>query len=185
MKPNAAMASMRSAFARSIVQRSGSEAAASSEQLLGDPRVRCPPSAAAATADRAADRAIAGESGPGGGAGVGAAIVAGHDLDILMPRAAVAVFVLDAGIREVDVPIVVRQVVFPRPACNLFGLPVRPAVAVLLASIALVQEALIVALQLVVEDDAPDSAALARAGAPRRAGRRDRPWCRASARAAF
>src|SRR6478736_2980624 len=76
-----------------------------------------------------------------------------------MPRTAVTVFVLDAGIREPDVPIVVRQLVFPRPPCNLFGLTVRPAVAVLLASVALVQESLIVALQLVVEDDPPDPAA--------------------------
>ena len=78
-----------------------------------------------------------------------------------MPRAAVSVLVLDARIREPDVPIVVRQLVFPRPSCNLFGLTVRPAVAVLLAAIALVQEPLIVALQLVVEDDAPNPTALA------------------------
>jgi hypothetical protein len=119
----------------------------------------CPPSAAAATADRASDREIAGESGLGGAAGVGAAVVAGDHFNVLMPRAAVTVFVLDAGIRESDVPIVVRQLVFPRPTRNLFGLTVRPAVAVLLAAIAFVEEALIVALELVVEDDAPDPAA--------------------------
>ena len=78
-----------------------------------------------------------------------------------MPRAAVSVLVLDPRIREADVPIVVRQLVFPRPPRNLFGLAVRPAVAVLLAAIALVQEALIVALELVVEDDAPNPTALA------------------------
>ena len=96
-----------------------------------------------------------------GAAGVGAAIVAGHYLEVLMPRAAVAVFVLDAGIGEPDVPIVVRQIVFTCPPRNLFGLTVRPAVAVLRASVALVEESLIVALQLVVEDDAPDPAASA------------------------
>ena len=58
-------------------------------------------------------------------------------------------------------PIVVRQLVFPRPACNLFGLAVRPAVAVLFAAIALVEESLIVALELVIEDDAPNPTALA------------------------
>ena len=87
---------------------------------------------------------------------MGAPIVAGHDLKILMPRTAVSVLVLDSCIREPHVPIVVRQLMFPRPACNLFGLTVRPTVAVLLPSVALVQEALIVALELVVEDDAPD-----------------------------
>jgi hypothetical protein len=91
---------------------------------------------------------------------VGAAIVAGHDLEILMPRTAVTVFVLDAGIRESDVPIVVRQLVLPRPPCNLFWFTVRPAVAVFLAPIALVQEPLIIALEFVIEDDAPNPAAL-------------------------
>jgi len=119
------------------------------------------PSAAAATADRASDREIAGESGLGGATGVRAAVVAGNDLEILMSRATVPVLVLDAGIREPDVPIVVRQLVFPRPPCNLFRLTVRPAVTVLLASVALVQEALIVTLQFVVEDDAPNPTALA------------------------
>ena len=56
-----------------------------------DSRVCGPPSAAAAPADRASDREIAGESGLGGAAGMGAAIVAGDDLKILMPRAAVSV----------------------------------------------------------------------------------------------
>jgi hypothetical protein len=45
-----------------------------------------------------------------------------------------------------EVPIVVRQFMLACPARNLFGLPVRPAVAILLAAVALVQEALIVAL---------------------------------------
>jgi hypothetical protein len=59
------------------------------------------------------------------------------------------------------VTIVVRQIVFTRPARNFFGLAVRPAIAVLLAAIALVQESLIVALQLVVEDDASNPTAIA------------------------
>jgi hypothetical protein len=56
--------------------------------------------------------------------------------------------------------VVVRQVVFPSPACNLLRLPVRSSVAVLPSAIALVQEPLVVALQLVVQDHAVDSAAL-------------------------
>ena len=83
----------------------------------------------------------------------------GHDLKILVPRAAVAVLVLDPRIRELDVPIVVRPFMLTRQPCNLFGLTVRPAGAVLLAAITFVQESLIVALQLVVEDDALDPAA--------------------------
>ena len=86
---------------------------------------------------------------------MGAPIMAGDNLEILMTRAAVPVLVLDAGIRETHVSIVVGQLMFPRPARNLFGLTVRPAVAVLLAPVALVQEALIVAFELVVEHDSP------------------------------
>jgi hypothetical protein len=62
----------------------------------------------------------------------------GDNLDVLMPRAAVPVFVLDTGVRKPDVPIVVRQLVFPRPPRDLFGFAIRPAVAVLLPSIAFV-----------------------------------------------
>jgi hypothetical protein len=87
--------------------------------------------------------------------------VAGHDLEILMPRATVSVLVLNPRVREPDVPIVVRQLVFPSPPCNLFRRTIRPAIAVLLAAIALVEKSLILALQLVVEDDAPDPAASA------------------------
>ena len=87
-------------------------------------------------------------------------VVRGDDLEILVPRAAVAVVVLDAGIRKSYVVLVVRQRVFPRPAGNLFRLTIRPAVAVLPAPVALVQEALIVALELVVQDNAAHPAAL-------------------------
>jgi hypothetical protein len=69
---------------------------------------------------------------------VGAAVVSGDDLEILMPRPAVSVLVLDPNIREPDVPIVVRQIVFSRPPRDLFGFAIRPAVAVLLPSIAFV-----------------------------------------------
>ena len=94
-------------------------------------------------------------------AGMGAAIVGGHDLDVLVTRPAVAVLVLDTRIGEVHVSVVVRQVVLSRPPRDLLGLAIRPTVAVLLAAIALVQEPLVVALELVVEDDAPNPTALA------------------------
>jgi hypothetical protein len=43
------------------------------------------------------------------------------------------------------------------PANDLLSLPVRASVAVLPSAVALVQEALVVALHLVVERDAPDA----------------------------
>jgi hypothetical protein len=91
---------------------------------------------------------------------MGTAIMAGHDLDVFVARPPVAVFVLDPGIREVDMTVVARQVVFPSPSCDLLGLPIRSSVAVLPAPIALVQESLVVALQLVVQDDPIHPAAL-------------------------
>ena len=90
---------------------------------------------------------------------MGATVVGGDNLDVLMPRAALPVFVFDTGVRKPDVTIVVRQFVLARPPHDLAGLAIRPAVAVLLASIALVQKALIITLELVVEDDSPDPAA--------------------------
>jgi hypothetical protein len=110
----------------------------------------------------------------------------GDNLDVLVPQAAVTVFVLDAGIRQSDVPIFVRQLVFPRPAPDLFGLAIRPAVAVLLAAIPLVEKSLIVALEFVVEDNSPDPAPSVPESFLRAlVGTIDlRPSCRASARGA-
>lgn len=80
--------------------------------------------------------------------------------------------------------VLVRQVVFARPSCDFLRLSVRSSVAILPAAIALVEEPLVVALQLVVQDDAIDSAALL-AEALLGAQVRDRPLSRGSARAAF
>ena len=49
---------------------------------------------------------------------------------------------------------------FARPSRDLLRLPIRPSVAILPASIALVQEPLIVSFELVVQDNAVHSAAL-------------------------
>jgi hypothetical protein len=54
--------------------------------------------------------------------------------------------------------VLVRQVVFASPAFDLLRLPIRSSIAILSAAIALVQEPLIVALQLIVEYDPSDSA---------------------------
>ena len=43
---------------------------------------------------------------------MGATVVGGDDLDVLMPRAAISVLVLDPRVRKSDVPIVVRQLGF-------------------------------------------------------------------------
>jgi len=77
-----------------------------------------------------------------------------------MSRAAVAVFVLDSSVWKLHVPVFVRQFVLARPPRDLLGLAIRPTIAVLLASIAFVEEALVVALELVVQDHALHPSAL-------------------------
>src|SRR5204863_194639 len=73
-------------------------------------------------------------------------------LHIVVLPSAVWRRVLDAEIREVDVPIEVRQVVLASPFSDLFGAPIRPAVAVGAVTVPLLQESLIVALELVVQN---------------------------------
>jgi hypothetical protein len=91
---------------------------------------------------------------------VGAAVVAGHDLEILVTRAAVTVFVLDSSVGKVHLFAVVRQLMLTRPTSNLLGLSIGSPVAVLAAVIVLLKEALVIPLELVVEDHSLDSAAL-------------------------
>ena len=68
--------------------------------------------------------------------------------------------VLDARVGELDVPVLVRQFVFDGPAVDLVRRSIGPAVAVGSTAIALLQELLVIALELVVEDDAADHRAL-------------------------
>src|SRR5687767_8973780 len=123
------------------------EAAGSCQQVLCQFRMwrTSSPAGARASADHAADRSIAAEARPGDGAGVGAPIVAGHDFEVLVTGQPTAVLILDARIREVNVAVVVRQVVLASPPRDLLKVAVRPPIAILLASIAIVQESLIVA----------------------------------------
>ena len=116
---------------------------------------------------------------------MGAAVVRGHDLDVLVPTPAIAIFVLDARIGKVHMPVVVRQFVLPRPSRDLLRLAIGPAVAVLLATVALVEKTLVVALQLVVENDAADPTAFAAEPLLRALVGAIDPGCRASARAVF
>jgi hypothetical protein len=91
---------------------------------------------------------------------MGTTVVAGHYLQVLVSRPPVAVLILDARVGEVNVSVVVRQVVLASPPGDLLRLAIGPAIAVVLSSIALVEEPLIVALEFVVEDDTVDAATL-------------------------
>ena len=91
---------------------------------------------------------------------MGAAIVRGDDLDVLALPSAIRLLVLDADVGKVDLVIEVRQVVFVRPFPNLIGRAIGVAVVVVVVLVALVEPALILALQLVVEDDALDASSI-------------------------
>ena len=91
---------------------------------------------------------------------MGATVVQRLDLDVERAEVPVAVLVFDARVGKLDVAVVVRELVLDGPTMDLFRGSIRSAVAVRLAAIALLQELLILALQLVVEDDATDEGAV-------------------------
>jgi hypothetical protein len=84
---------------------------------------------------------------------MGAAVVLSEQLDVLMVLPPVDL-VLDAIVREVDLPIEVRQVVLVGPPADIVLVSVRPAVAVGAPSVVFLQELLILAFQFLLEDDA-------------------------------
>jgi hypothetical protein len=87
---------------------------------------------------------------------VGASIVRRHDLDVQRVVASIDV-VLDAHVGKLDVSLVVaRQVVLSRPVLDLERIAVGPAIAVVTIAIPFLQELLILAFQVVLEDDAVD-----------------------------
>ena len=90
---------------------------------------------------------------------MGAAVVLGDDLDILMTVAPVQ-FVLDAEVGEADAVIEVRQVVLTCPAFDLVAIAIGSSIAVRPAAVPLLEPLLILALELAVEDDAPNVRAL-------------------------
>jgi hypothetical protein len=89
---------------------------------------------------------------------VGAAVVLGRDLDVLLAGPAALVLPLDPDVGKVHLLVEVRKVVRERPVLDLVRVPVGPAIAIR-TSVPLLQETLVVALQLVVEDDPAEASA--------------------------
>jgi hypothetical protein len=88
---------------------------------------------------------------------VTAAIVHRGDLDILVIPPPIGLLVLDAQVGEVDLVVEVREVVFPRPFLDLMRLAIRASIGIVTVFIPFVQPALVLTLELVVEDDAIDA----------------------------
>src|SRR6185436_15182808 len=75
------------------------------------------------------------------------------------PALAINLLVLDPQIRKMDLFIEIRQLVFGRPFFNFSNLPMRATIEVFALSVALVQPPLVLALQVVVQEDAVDTCA--------------------------
>jgi hypothetical protein len=86
---------------------------------------------------------------------VRAAVVLREDLDILMAVAAFEL-VLDPEVREVHAVIEVREVVFTGPFFDLARVPIRTPVTVRPPAIVFLEKTLVLALEVVFEDDTAD-----------------------------
>jgi hypothetical protein len=82
-----------------------------------------------------------------------------RDFDILAIPPPIALFVLDAQVRKMNLVIEVGEVVVVRPCLYLVRLAIGPAIRVVAFPISLVQPLLVLPLELVVEGDAIDACA--------------------------
>jgi len=84
------------------------------------------------------------------------AIVDRQDFDAFVCPTPVELLVFDPQVGKMHLVVEVRELVLERPLFDLARVSVRVAVVVVVVSIALVQPLLVLALQLVVEDNAVD-----------------------------
>src|SRR3954468_13732738 len=125
------------------------------QKVSGDVGIeRSTTSPARSRTDSAATCAIPCESSPCLACGVRTAIVERCDLDVLDIVATVGPLVFKAEIGKVNVAVEVRQIVLLGPLFDLFRIAVRTAVGVRMIAVAIVEELLVLALQLVVEHHA-------------------------------
>ena len=135
-------------------RRSPKDEGGSSPELLGQAGVRTAMLAAALWMRR--PNPVTREARPRHARRMRSSIVRGDDLDVLPLPSAIRFLVLDADVGEMHLVVEVREVVFVGPFANLIGRPIGVAVVVVMVLVALVEPALVFALQLVVQDDAID-----------------------------
>jgi hypothetical protein len=87
--------------------------------------------------------------------GVGTAVVFREQLDVLVVFLPID-FVLDSVVGEVDLLIEIRQDVVARPLADLVLVAVGTAITVGASAVVFLQEFLVLTLQVLLEDDAPD-----------------------------
>jgi hypothetical protein len=88
---------------------------------------------------------------------VTAPIVDRRDLDVSMIPSPIRLLVFDAQVGEMDLIVEVREVVLVRPFLDLVRLTIGPSSYIVAVSIPPMQPSLVVALELVVEDDTFDA----------------------------
>ena len=113
-------------------------------------------SATSASANPEARSAITGEARLGHARRVAAAVMLRRDLDVFALLATVSLAIFDPQVGEMELFIEVGKVVLVCPFADLFVRPIGMAVVVGAVAIPLVQPALVLTLELVVEHDAVD-----------------------------
>src|SRR4051812_32517510 len=109
--------------------------------------------AAPATAAATGGQEEAGKSGTRRRSPVRTTIVGRDDFNVLDAAASVTIVVFNPDIRKMHLVVVVRQVVLTRPLLDFLILALGSTISVRLVAISLLQECLILAFQLVVEND--------------------------------
>ena len=124
-------------------------------KLLGDSAVASAAAspAAASTDDAEARSAVTSEAGASHAGGMRASVMLSNHLDVVVGPAAVGILIFNAKVREVHLTVEIRQVVLEGPGPNLLLGAIGMAVVACTVAIPLVQPALVVALELVVEQD--------------------------------
>ena len=93
--------------------------------------------------------------------GVSAAVVRRKELDVLVKLSAIEL-VLDSVVGEMNLVVEVRKVVVVRPLRDFSGFTIGAAIGIVAIPITFVEPPLVVALELVVEDDTIDAGAAVR-----------------------
>jgi hypothetical protein len=109
-----------------------------------------------ATTDTGARAPKGAEPGAAHGAAVGTAVVQRHHLNVDVLVAAVDVFVLDAEVREVELAVEKRQAMVIGPTRDLALIAIVVPIVVVTVVIMFMEPGLILALELVVQDNALD-----------------------------
>jgi hypothetical protein len=128
------------------------------EELLGEPGVHAAPGPAGRpkATKASTDGTVPSEPGTYLRRRVSAAVMRCDDLDILNGPASVATVVLETGIRELDVPVLIRQLVVLSPASYGISPLLRRFTMLAARPVFCLEEPLIFALQILFEDDAAD-----------------------------